>query len=149
MSQPKRSRAGFTLVEVLIVVVIMAILAAAIIPQFSNSSQDAKINTAKFNLHTLRAQIEMYKVQHGGVRPSADLTELTTTTNAAGSKGTGTSFPYGPYLSEVPENPLTGSNTVRAATADPPTASGETDAGWLYNATTGKVWIDHADYLTE
>ena len=52
---------AFTLIEVLIVVVIMAILAATIIPQFTDSTKDAKASTATFNLHTLRAQIELYR----------------------------------------------------------------------------------------
>jgi general secretion pathway protein G len=42
---------GFTLIEVLIVVVIMAILAGTIIPQFAASTDDAKASALKFNLH--------------------------------------------------------------------------------------------------
>mgnify|MGYP002626473716 CR=1 FL=1 len=45
MTNNKR-HSGFTLVEVLIVVVIMAVLAATIIPQFSDSSKDAKVSSA-------------------------------------------------------------------------------------------------------
>ena len=52
----------------LIVVVIMAILAATIIPQFTDSTKDAKASTTKFNLHTLRSQIELYRTQHNGTR---------------------------------------------------------------------------------
>ena len=37
---------AFTLIEILIVVVIMAVLAAAIIPQFTDSTDDAKESTA-------------------------------------------------------------------------------------------------------
>ena len=48
---------GFTLVEVLIVVVILAILAAAIIPQFADSTTDAKTSTALFNLNTDRKSV--------------------------------------------------------------------------------------------
>ena len=51
---------------VLIVVVIMAILAATIIPQFTDSTKDAKTSTAKMNLATLRAQIQLYRTQHTG-----------------------------------------------------------------------------------
>ena len=46
----KAKKQGFTLVEVLIVVVIMAILAATIIPQFSDSTKDAKNIEAFVNL---------------------------------------------------------------------------------------------------
>src|SRR5262245_20995979 len=126
----KKNRSAFTLVEVLIVVVIMAILAATVIPQFSDSTKEAKANTSKFNVHTLRQQIEMYKTHHDGKVPSATLVELTSKTNAAGQVGTTATHIYGPYIPEVPANPFTGQATVRAATANPPTAaSGATDAG--------------------
>ena len=61
-------RSAFTLIEVLIVVVIMAVLAATIIPQFASSTTDAKVSALKFNLHGLRQQVEMYKLQHNGTR---------------------------------------------------------------------------------
>src|SRR3569833_2823375 len=87
MSKRRRSQSGFTLVEVLIVVVIMAILAATIIPQFSNSTNDAKVSTCKFNVNTIRAQIELYKSQHNGALPSLTLAELTGSTNSTGTIG--------------------------------------------------------------
>lgn len=141
MKKSPRPNSGFTLVEVLIVVVIMAILAATIVPQFSNSTADAKKGSATFNLHTLRAQIELYKSQHGGTPPSLTLVELTSSTNSAGTVGTGANFPYGPYIQAIPANPYTNSATVSAAGATPPTAT-VAGAGWLYDATTGKIWIN-------
>ncbi|MCE9604752.1 MAG: type II secretion system GspH family protein [Planctomycetia bacterium] len=145
----KAKKQGFTLVEVLIVVVIMAILAATIIPQFSDSTKDAKNNTSKFNLHTIRSQIELYKSQHDGKVPAA-LSDLTVKTNTAGTIGTTTAFPYGPYLSTLPANPFTGSNTVAVAATNPPTAAtGSTTAGWLYHAASGSVYIDNTDLLTQ
>lgn len=144
-----QKRGGFTLVEVLIVVVIMAILAATIIPQFSDSTKDAKNNTSKFNLHTIRSQIELFKSQHDGKVPT-DLLDLTKKTNVSGQVGTTSAYPYGPYLQELPANPFTGSQTVSAASSNPPTAAtGSTTAGWLYHAASGGVWIDNADLLSE
>jgi general secretion pathway protein G len=144
-------RSAFTLIEILIVVVIMAILAATIIPQFTDSTADAKKSTAIFNLSTLRGQIELYKTHHAGVRPSATLIELTQTTNAAGTAGTGAAFPYGPYLREIPDNPLTGSQAVKAVMNNPAAAGDVTSggAGWLYHAASGNVWLDHPTYYTE
>jgi general secretion pathway protein G len=141
---------GFTLVEVLIVVVIMAILAATIIPQFSDSTRDAKVSTTTFNLHTLRSQIELYKTQHNGLVPSATLVELTVSTDQDGNQGTGANFPYGPYIREIPENPFTSSNVITPITNDPAAAGDVTgNTGWLYNTTTGGIWIDHADHYQE
>jgi prepilin-type N-terminal cleavage/methylation domain-containing protein len=144
-------RSAFTLVEVLIVVVIMAILAATIIPQFTDSTNDAKASTSKFNLHTMRSQIELYKAHHNGALPSATLVELTKSTDADGTQGTGTAFPFGPYMREIPANPFTNSNAVKAVTSDPAVVGEVTSGGggWLFNATTGGIWIDHEDYFTQ
>ena len=147
-----RRRGGFTLVEVLIVVVIMAVLAATIIPQFTSSTEDAKKSTLKFNLHTLRNQIQLYKVHHGGAVPTitaASLPQLTSATNALGATGAaGTSFPFGPYLvTGLPENPMNGKNTVVQATAVPPTAA-VGDSGWQYDAATGQIWANTPEFIT-
>jgi prepilin-type N-terminal cleavage/methylation domain-containing protein len=144
-------RIGFTLVEVLIVVVIMAILAAAIIPQFTDSTKDAHASTILHNLRTLRSQIQFYRAQHNSVNPGATLIELTTSTNAAGAQGTGASYPLGPYIRQIPMNPITKSSAVKSITNDPAVAGDVTSggAGWLYNATTGNIWIDHADHFTK
>lgn len=133
-----KKRSGFTLIEVLIVVVIMAVLAATIIPQFTTSTKDAEDSQIDFNLHTLRSQIELYKVQHQGSYPAItnNLEALTVKTNADGTT-TGTPT-IGPYLVEVPVNGRTGSATVSAST----TGTEKTGGGWLYDATTGKIWAD-------
>jgi prepilin-type N-terminal cleavage/methylation domain-containing protein len=137
-------RSAFTLVEILIVVVIMAVLAATIIPQFNSSTKDAQVSTALFNLQSLRSQIELYKAQHAG-QPPTELLKLTVKTNADHSE-TGTP-PFGPYLLRLPDNPFNNLDTVAAAGADPPSADGTT--GWLYMASTGKVWINDTTYVTE
>lgn len=139
-------RSAFTLIEVLIVVVIMAILAATIIPQFTDSTKDAKASTVQFNLHTLRSQIQLYRTQHNGTAPSATLAELMQSTDASGTAGTGAAFPYGPYLREIPINPFTNSKTVTTTALDPIVAAPAGTGGWIYNATTGSIWIDHATY---
>ena len=145
-----RRNSGFTLVEVLIVVVIMAVLAATIIPQFADSTTDAKISTLKFNLHTLRSQIELYRTHHDGKLPSGTMIELTKATDVSGAQGTGVNFPFGPYLRTLPDNPFSNSNTVTVITSSPATAGDTTgNGGWLFNTTTGELWADHEDYVTE
>ena len=136
-------RTGFTLVEVLIVVTIMAILAGAIIPQFINSAADAKASTNKLNLRMMRSQIALYGSQHNNAPPSGTLIELLKSTNANGSQGTGPNFPYGPYLREIPVNAATNSASVKVITNNPAAAADVTSGGgWLYNPTTGGIWID-------
>ena len=66
------ARSGFTLVELLIVVIILAILAAIVVPQFSTSANDAQFAALQQNLSTIRSAIELYRVQHNGVYPGAN-----------------------------------------------------------------------------
>ncbi|HVC97508.1 MAG TPA: type II secretion system protein [Pirellulales bacterium] len=152
MTTGKRRRGGFTLIEVLIVVVIMAVLAATIIPQFSSSTNDAKTSSLQFNLHSLRSQIELYKLNHNGALPqltNGTLPQLMAATDINGNIGvTGPTFPYGPYLLQqtLPANPFTNVNTVTATTSSPPTAPSGT-GGWLYNTTTGQLYADQANFL--
>jgi general secretion pathway protein G len=146
----KRS-AGFTLIEILIVVVIMAVLAATIIPQFSSSTDDAKTSTMLFNLQTLRSQIELYKLHHLGAVPTltgSALPQLTSATDVNGNTGAaGPSFPYGPYIqNQMPLNPIDGHNTVTATAVYPPTAA-TSDGGWLYYGATGQISANSANYL--
>ena len=70
-TRPNRKR-GFTLIEILIVVVILGILAAIIIPQFTDAAQDASAASARSQLQTMRSQIELYRVQNNGQIPASD-----------------------------------------------------------------------------
>jgi general secretion pathway protein G len=149
----KIQRSAFTLIEVLIVVVIMAVLAATIIPQFASSTEDAKTSSAKFNLHTLRSQVEMYKLQHGGTPPTlaALVDSMTKSTDATGAVGTaGPTFPFGPYIqgTTLPPNPYDGKTTVSATATSPPTAA-TAAGGWLYHAASGQIYINNADHYTD
>jgi type II secretion system protein G len=63
---------GFTLIEILIVVVILGILAAIIIPQFTNAADDAGVASARTQLQTMRSQIELFRAQSDvGAYPAA------------------------------------------------------------------------------
>ena len=137
-------RNAFTLIEVLIVVIIMAVLAATIIPQFTESTKDAKDSSLKFNVHTMRSQIEMYKMHHLGNYPSfaSFVDQMTKATDASGTVDP--SGAYGPYITggKLPNNPYNDLDTVVAGTG----AAGDGSSGWQYDETTGGIWPNHTGW---
>ena len=120
----RKATQGFTLVEILIVVVILGILAAIVIPQFTSASEDAKASSLQSQLQTIRSQLEIYQVQHNGGYPDLlanGWDQMTGTTNAEGNAGDD----YGPYLQQPPRNSFTGSSTVADAAG--------AEVGWVWD----------------
>ena len=62
--QRNRVRRAFTLIEILIVVVILGILAAIVIPQFTDASAEASASNLASQLQTIRSQVELHNVQN-------------------------------------------------------------------------------------
>jgi len=133
----RKVRSGFTLVEILIVVVILGILAAIVIPQFTSASETAKSSSLTAQLQTIRSQLELYQVQHNGDYPTlAQMWDnLTSTTDISGAT-TGSDF--GPYLQKAPTNPFENSSTLAAGAADANTGAAA-GVGWVYIASTGTI----------
>jgi general secretion pathway protein G len=127
MKAYRNRKSGFTLVEILIVVIILGILAAIVIPQFAGASNDARTSNLQSQLQTLRSQIELFKLQHGDTPPKlisvgwSDLTAVTTYANQN----------FGPYMQQTPVNALSNTATVAAAAG--------ANVGWVYNETTGAI----------
>lgn len=123
-------RRAFTLVEILIVVVILGILAAVVVPQFVNASDEAQVGNVETQLRTLRTQVQLYRAQSD--------------TNA---------FPLAASLWQdliddgliqaEPVNPRTNSSDVGAEAAD--------GQGWIYNEATGQLWAQgfNEDYRAD
>ncbi len=132
MTTRKRSN-GFTLVEILIVVVILGILAAIVIPQFTNASQSAKASSLISQLQTIRSQLELFQIQHNGDYPTVDSTWAIMTSNSTALEtgpGAGTAnSKYGPYLQQAPVNPFSNLATVAA----------DNSAAWQYVAASGSI----------
>ena len=171
MSFPRAAHVkGFTLVELLIVVIILAILAAIIVPQFSASTNDAKAAALQSNLANMRSAIEFYYQEHGEY-PGANvatgatcvngaavatgaanteaalLAQLTRYTDANGLACTGkdaTTFKYGPYLKgAVPDNPEGTTNTITVVSAGVLGLASAASGGWRYDTVTGEFIADH------
>ncbi len=133
---------AFTLVEILIVIVILAILAAIIVPRFANASDEAKEAALVFSIRIIRKQINLYTLQHGGQGPHLDdrgqvgfpdpTRRMTERTDARGRLDPAGS--YGPYLDSWPANPFSASNvatSVAPGNGAKPPRSGM--SGWYYD----------------
>lgn len=141
----KQQNKGFTLVEILIVVIILGILAAIVIPQFTNASTDARRNSLTSQLQTIRSQIELYKLQHNDQLPAfatKGWVQMTSQSDASGDTQAATKD-FGPYLQQTPTNPLNNNTAVLSVAADPTNIATDTVAagnGFVVNTANGKVW---------
>ena len=158
---------GFTLVELLIVVIILAILAAIVIPQFSSATTDTQEAALDANLGGLRNAIELYKAQHTGY-PGATASSggSCTATKGSGAINTAqafidhllmytdasgnacsvgdTTFKYGPYLRKsVPNDAVTqkGSQAseIAVSTSGAPLAPAAATGGWAFDTKSGQI----------
>lgn len=132
-----KAEKGFTLVEILIVVVILGILAAIVIPQFTSASTEAKESALVSDIQSMRSQIELYKIHHNDELPGTQgidfETAMTSVTDQDGGVGSGPTFRFGPYMREIPINPFNDLNTVlEDATATSGAVAGSNLNGWHF-----------------
>jgi prepilin-type N-terminal cleavage/methylation domain-containing protein len=121
-------RKGFTLVELVVVILILGILAGVAAPKMFNTSAKATDNGLKQTLGIVRDAIELYQAQNGGALPSP----ITTGPDIINA--------LKPYMrGSFPKSPVHGSAATAASvtiTTGTTTANGST--GWMYNKDNGE-----------
>ena len=137
--QKTKAKPGFTLVEILVVVVIMGILASVVIRQLAQGGTEAREARLRQDLQTMRSNIELYKVQHNDNLPGAGTATFAQAmagqTDISGAVGAD----YGPYVERVPTNPFNGLDTVDVSGTG---TLGDESHGWDLNPATGAFQAD-------
>jgi general secretion pathway protein G len=124
-------RTGFTLIELVVVILILGILAGVAAPKLFDTSAKATDNSLKTTLSILRDSIELYAADNGGSTPA--WTDSATFHSDLSNYLRGT-FPNCP----VGATGLIGTNTVMNGAS----TTGAT-APWRYNATTGEFFVNY------
>ncbi len=159
MIHRNRKRAAFSLIELVVVVVILGVLAALAIPQFSRGASDTVETRLKARLGVLRTAIALYFEDHGAYpgqnpdgtfpagSPDCVARQLTLYTDAAGHTAPQPSDTccFGPYLRNgIPPCPVSPGNpsavlAIVRGSAMPGYQASASDAGWVYNPDTGYI----------
>jgi general secretion pathway protein G len=125
-------RGGFTLIELVIVVLVLGILASVAAPKMFNTAGDARDSGTRQSLVVVRDAIELYRAQNGSYPSGASQAAFLTVLK---------DFIKGPF----PMCHVGNTNAdVFISSANPITVGG-TGQGWAYNTKTGEFVINHAD----
>jgi len=93
-----RGEQAFTLVELMLVLVILATLAAIVLPKLTGKSQQAKITATKTEISAISMALDNFEVDTGAYPKSGDLDALVNQpANVTGWKG--------PYMQNIPPDP--------------------------------------------
>ena len=153
-----RRGGGFTLVEILIVVLLLGILAAIVIPQFTGATDEARENVLRETLRNLRTQINVYRAHHRDTSPgypdgdedqapteAAFIEQMTQATDVYGDP-TAAVKPFGPYLRSMPVNPLNNSAEIEIIPdGDDSDLTGDESGGWIFRPEDVKFVADSLD----
>ena len=134
-----RARRGFTLIELVVVVLVMGILAAVAAPKMFDTASNAKINSTRQSLVVVRDAIELYKAQNGSYPGAAG--------SGSALQNDLRNFLKGPFpKSSVPA--ATSDGAVRYVTTGTGTGSVSGTTDWAYNTLDGSFTINTSGYET-
>ena len=98
----RRYRGGFTLVEVLLVLVILGVIAAMVVPNLIGRQQDAQIKATRASIHGFETALKMYAVSNNGDFPQVSGDEAINLLLNPGQDASGR--PLSPYLEKPPRD---------------------------------------------
>jgi len=103
ITQTPRFALGFTLIEIMVVVVILGILAAVVMPNIMSRPGEARITKAKTDIRSLETALSMYKLDHFSY-PSNDQ-GLEALVNKPSSPPVLNNYPPEGYIPRLPLDP--------------------------------------------
>jgi prepilin-type N-terminal cleavage/methylation domain-containing protein len=133
-----RNVRGFTLVEILIVVIILGILATIVVAQFTNVRGGTADTALKDNLRWMRSAIQLYQVEHGRLPTLASFeAQMIGYSDIYGNVGTtkDTTYKFGSYMLSLPPLP----SGVQAGQRGVTGPSYTVGFGWQYDEATGTL----------
>ncbi len=119
-----KTQGGFTLIELVIVIVILGILAAVAIPKYEDMREEARTAALKGQLGSIRSAVAIQYARNA-LSGSATFPALTGAIFADGN---------------VPKEPVDNSNAVKT------TPGVDNSGGWVYNSATGIVKANLSAY---
>ncbi len=140
----KQIKKAFTLIEILIVVVILGILAAIVVPQFTSATQDSQAGNLKTQLGTLQRQTELYYAKTNAYPDFAG--------EGWGIPTDATSMIGGSFIKEAPKNPagpLTDAQRSLITISNAAGTHGAASFGWVWQTgATGSGTIQNNIYAS-
>ncbi|MEO8599236.1 MAG: type II secretion system major pseudopilin GspG [bacterium] len=97
---------GFTLIEIMVVVVIMGVLAALVVPKLMGRTEEARIAAAKQDISTIMQALKLYRLDNQRYPTTEQGLAALTTRPTSGPAANG--WKTGGYLDKVPKDPWGG-----------------------------------------
>ena len=136
-----RSGRAFTLVEILIVVVILGILAAIAVPQFTRATKDASAAATLDQLVKTRQALSIYYFRNYSQYP-----EVQEGVGGLPDRAWAQLCPNSDYLIEPPQNFWVDPTArTRIVYGTGPDATYQADRAWIFNPATGDLWAGGFD----